>query len=83
MTTTCQPRTSELTPIQDIIARIFTDPTPCTGCARAVPTYRDRETGRCYCLDCLEDAVTASQIEMLQERQDTARMAACFGQLAL
>ncbi len=74
---------SQLEPIAAILARIFTHPAPCCGCTRPVPTYRDQETGLHYCLDCLEDAVTASQIEMQEERQDSARLAACFGQLAI
>lgn len=68
--------------ISDILARIFTDPAPCCGCARALPTFRDRETGKCFCVGCLEEAVAASQAEMIAERQDMARHAACFGQLA-
>ncbi len=43
--------------LSDILNRIFTDAAPCTGCNRAVPTFRDRETGRAYCLPCLEAAV--------------------------
>ncbi len=62
----------------DILKSIFTDPAPCTGCALPVPTYRDRETGRCYCLDCLEDAVAESQAEIAAERQEMALLA-CWG----
>jgi len=63
--------------LSDILTRLFTEAAPCSGCNRAVPTYRDRETGRCYCLPCLEDAVAESQAEIMAERQDMA-MIACF-----
>ena len=68
--------------LSDIIARIFTDPAPCTGCARPVPTYRDRETGKCFCLDCLEDAVIESQAEIFAERLDMVLVACHSRQLA-
>ncbi len=64
--------------LSDILNRIFTDAAPCTGCNRAVPTFRDRETGRAYCLPCLEAAVDEAQAEIAAERQDMALLA-CWG----
>jgi len=64
--------------LSDILDRIFTNAAPCSGCRRTVPTFRDRETGRAYCLPCLEDAVNEAQAEMLAERQDMALLA-CWG----
>jgi len=65
-----------------ILARIFTDAAPCSGCSRTVPTFRDRETGRAYCLPCLEDAVDEAQAEIAAERQDMAMLACHSRQLA-
>jgi hypothetical protein len=64
--------------LADILTRIFTDAAPCSGCNRTVPTFRDRETGRAYCLPCLEDAVDEAQAEVWAERRDMA-MLACWG----
>jgi hypothetical protein len=47
--------------LHDVLREVFITTTPCTSCRQAVPTYRDRETGRAYCLSCLEAAVTLSQ----------------------
>ena len=69
--------------IAEIIERIFTEPTPCTGCGRNVPTFRDGGTGRTYCLDCLETAVAEAQVELIAERRDHARLGACQGYLSL
>jgi hypothetical protein len=68
--------------LADILTRIFTDAAPCSGCRRTVPTFRDRETGRAYCLPCLEDAVDEAQAEMLAERQDMALLACHSRQIA-
>jgi len=68
---------------QEIIARFFSAPRPCTNCRRILPTYADTETARALCVECLEKAVTEAQAELLAERQDTARLYACFGQLAI
>ncbi len=76
-------RYAETDRFSEIIARFFSDPTPCSGCRCILPTYRDAETGRALCVECLEEAVTESQAELLAERQDTARLCACFGQLAI
>ena len=65
-------------PLSDILDRLFTMAAPCTGCARRVPTYRDPETGRAYCLPCLEEAVIESQAEIAAERQEMALLA-CWG----
>jgi len=70
--------TAKMESLGDILARIFNAAAPCTGCARPVPTYRDPETGRAYCMECLEDAVAESQAELLEERQEMARLA-CWG----
>jgi hypothetical protein len=66
----------------DIIARIFTDAAPCSGCSRSVPTFRDRETGRAYCLPCLEAAVDEAQAELREERQEMALLACHSRQIA-
>lgn len=66
-----------MTKLSDILTTLFTNAVPCSGCRRAVPTYADRGTGRCYCLECLETAVEEAQAEMMAERQDMA-MIACF-----
>lgn len=83
--TQTKPQTLEplgtLEPLADIIARIFNSPAPCTGCGRNVPTFHDRQTGNAYCLDCLETAVTEAQAELIAERQDAARLGACYGVL--
>lgn len=64
--------------LSDILDRLFTMAAPCTGCARRVPTYKDSETQRAYCLECIETAVAESQAEMLGERQEMALLA-CWG----
>ncbi len=66
-----------MTSTAELLSRIFTNAAPCSTCRRTVPTFRDRETGRCYCLPCLEEAVAESQAEIQAERQDMA-MVACF-----
>lgn len=71
-----------MTPTAELLSRIFTSAAPCCGCRRTVPTFRDRETGRCYCLPCLEDAVTESQAEIAAERQDMAMVACLHRQIA-
>jgi len=68
--------------LSDILTRIFTDTAPCTGCARRVPTYRDPQTGRAYCLPCLETAVDEAQAEVWAERQDMALLACHSRQIA-
>lgn len=68
--------------LSDILDRLFTLAAPCTGCARRVPTYRDPQTDRCYCLPCLEDAVDEAQAEIMAERQDMALLACHSRQLA-
>ena len=68
--------------LSDILARIFTDPAPCSGCRRTVPTFRDRETGRAYCLPCLEDAVEEAEAEMRAERLDMVLIACHSRQVA-
>lgn len=70
--------TPGMTSIGDILKSIFTDAAPCSSCNRAVPTFRDRETGRAYCLPCLEAAVDEAQAEIAAERQDMALLA-CWG----
>jgi len=69
--------------IAEIVARIFNSPAPCTGCGRPVPTFQDPGTGRAFCLECLEAAVTEAQAELIAERQDAARMGACHGLLVI
>ena len=44
-----------MTSIADILTSLFR-PVPCDFCPATGPTYRDPETGCCYCLPCLEMA---------------------------
>jgi hypothetical protein len=60
----------------DLFAAVFTAPRPCSLCRAAGPTFADGETGRALCLPCLEKAVDAA--ELIAERQDAARLCACF-----
>lgn len=69
--------------LSDILDRLFTMAAPCTGCARRVPTYRDRETGRAHCLPCLEAAVEEAEAEIQAERQDMALIACHSRQLSV
>ena len=71
-----------MTRLSDILRAVFTDAAPCQVCRRNVPTYHDRETGRTYCLPCLEDAVEEAEAEMRAERLDMVLIACHSRQIA-
>ncbi len=68
--------------LSDILTRLFTDAAPCQVCGRRVPTYHDRETGRAYCLPCLEAAVEEAEDEWQAERLDMVLIARHSRQIA-
>ena len=69
-----------MTSIADILTSLFR-PVPCDFCPATGPTYRDPETGCCYCLPCLEAACTETMEDGPEDAETVAMGRAALDEL--